>query len=114
MLQATLELKDAQSSEPDGLVLQAIVEAIFMNGSPGFQNIKFSILTESIWKNHRVSLDPRQVGPMARALGFTTKTSHGATVVVPTPATLLKACAECDYTDEAIEEFRQEMLRAGG
>lgn len=28
----------------------------------------------------------------------------------PTPATLLKACDECEYTDEAIEELRREVL----
>jgi len=114
LFQETLELKEAQSSEPDGLVLQAIVEAVFESGIPVFRNVKFGVLTESIWKNHRFSLNPRQIGPIARDLGFTTKTSHGATVVVPTPATLLKACDECDYTDEAIEELRQDMKQAGG
>lgn len=112
LLQETLELKEAQSSEPDGLVLQAIVEAVFECGSPEFRNIKFSVLAESVWKNHRFSVNSRQIGPIARDLGFTTKTSHGATVVVPTPATLLKACDECEYSDEAIEELRQTMLGA--
>jgi hypothetical protein len=108
--QRTLELKEAQSSEPDGLVLQAIVGAVFESGSAQFGYIKFSVLSESIWKNHRFSLTPRQIGPIARDLGFATKTSHGATVVVPTPATLLRACDECDYTDEAVEEFRRTVL----
>ena len=110
LLQRTLELKEAQSSEPDGLVLQAIVGAVFESGNPKFQYVKFSGLSESIWKNHRFSLTPRQIGPIARDLGFATKTSHGATVVVPTPATLLRACDECDYTDEAVEEFRRTAL----
>lgn len=108
--QETLELKEAQSSEPDGLVLQAIVEAIFQNGTTDFGNIKLSRLSQSIWDNHRFSLSPRQIGPIARELGFTTKTSHGTTVVVPTPATLLRACDECEYTDEGIEDFRQTVL----
>ena len=114
LLQETLELKEAQSSEPDGLVLQAIVELVFEREIPEFRNIKFSALSKCIWENHRFSLDPRQIGPIARDLGFTTKTSHGVTVVVPTPATLLRACEECDYTDEAIDELRRDALASEG
>jgi hypothetical protein len=114
LLQETLELKEAQASEPDGLVLRAIVEAVFRLGSADFQYIKYSNLSESIWKNHRCSLQPRQIGPIARELGFTTKISHGATVVVPTPATLLKACDECEYADEALEELRRQVLGSEG
>jgi hypothetical protein len=106
----TGELKEAQASEPDGLVLQAIVEAIFVNGHPQFDNIKFRAVTESIWNNHKFPLQPRQVGPIARELGFKTKPSHGVTVIVPTPATLLSACSECDYTDEDIERLRAEVI----
>ena len=113
LLQATLELKEAQSSEPDGLVLRAIVEVVFGSGSPAFNNIKFSVLSELIWKNHRLTINPRQIGPIARELGFSTKTSHGSTVVVPTPAVLLRACQECEYSDEAIEGLRQDLLGRG-
>lgn len=111
--QETLELKEAQASEPDGLVLRAIVEFVFAPGSAWFQNIKLSALAKSIWDNHRFSLLPRQIAPIARDLGFVTKPSHGVTVVVPTPATLLKACDECEYTDEAVEELRAELLGSG-
>jgi hypothetical protein len=63
LLQETLELKEAQSSEPDGLVLQAIVENVFPIGFEAqFHNIRFNELADSIWKNHRVSLSPRQIG----------------------------------------------------
>jgi len=112
--QETLELVEAQSSEPDGLVLRAIVEAIFSTGHAEFKNIKFSVLSRSIWDNHRFPLQPRQIGPIARELGFETKTSHGATVVLPTPATLLRACNECEYADEAIEELRRQVLGSEG
>jgi hypothetical protein len=111
LFQATLELKEAQASEVDGLVLQAVIELVWINGYSDFSNIKFSALSKCIWESHRLNLTPRQIGPIARELGLTTKTSHGATVVEPTPATLLKACDELDYTDEGIEELRQEMLR---
>jgi hypothetical protein len=110
LLQDTLELREAQSSEPDGLVLRAIVEAVFELGTPEFRNIKLSVLSESIWRNHRFSLQPRQIASIARELGFETKTSHGVTVVAPTPATLLKACDECEYSDEAIEELRRAAM----
>lgn len=109
--QDTLELKEAQSAEPDGLVLRAVVEAVYEPGSPKFRNLKFSVLSEAIWRNHRVSLTPRQIGLIARELGFVTKTSHGTTVVTPTPATLLKACDDCDYVDEAIADLREAFLR---
>ncbi|MGA8152748.1 MAG: hypothetical protein WB952_17490 [Terriglobales bacterium] len=112
--QETLELKEAQSSEPDGLVLCAIVEVVFALGPAAFQNIKFSVLAKLVWENHRFSLQPRQIGHIARELGFETKTSHGATVVVPRPATLLRACDECEYTDEAIEELRRDLLKSDG
>ncbi len=114
LLQETLELKEAQSSEPDGLVVQAIVELVFGCASPEFRNLRFRDLSQRIWENHRISLDPRQIGPIARDLGFATKTSHGVTVVVPTPATLLRACDECDYTDEAIDELRRDALASEG
>jgi hypothetical protein len=115
LLTETAELKEAQSSEPDGLVLRAIVEAVFHDGfGADFQNIKYSNLTKSIWENHKFALTPRQIGPIARDLGFETKTSHGATVVVPTPATLIKACDECEYRDEALDELRREVLGSSG
>jgi hypothetical protein len=49
--QETLELKEAQGEEPDGLVLRAIVEAIFLQGKPKFGYIKLSTLAESIYRN---------------------------------------------------------------
>jgi hypothetical protein len=110
LLQETLELKEAQSSEPDGLVLTAIIESVFMSGEPQFENIKFGTLSKSIWENHRFPLTPRQIGPIARELGFATKTSHGVTVVAPTPASLLRACDECEYSDEGIEELRRTTM----
>jgi hypothetical protein len=113
LLQETLELRDAQSSEPDGLVLASIVEAVFESGDPNFRNVKLSELAKSIWDNHRFPFNPRQIGPIARDLGFETKPSHGVTVVAPTPATLLAACAECEYSDEAIEELRRSVSLEG-
>jgi hypothetical protein len=110
LLQETIELKEAQSSEPDGLVLRAIVQSVFLLDRAEFRNIRLSEIAKSIWDNHRFSLQPRQIGGIVRQLGFETKPSHGLTVIVPTPATLLRACEECDYTDDSIEDLRKTML----
>jgi hypothetical protein len=77
MMLETAELNEAQSAEPDGLVVRAIVEVIFSPGNPTFRNIKLAKLVDTIWNNHRWQVQPRQVGRMARELGFETKTSHG-------------------------------------
>ena len=109
LLLETAELKDAQSAEPDGLVLRAILDLV--DATRGYGYIKVSALVESILRNHKVPFLPRQVAGMARQLGFTTKNSHGVTVVVPTPASLLAACEECGYeNDEAVAELRQQVL----
>jgi hypothetical protein len=113
LLRQTAELKEAQSTEPDGLVLRAIVDAVFGSGIAQWQYVKYSDLAASIWNNHRFSLQPRQIGPLARELGFETKVSHGVSVVVPAPATLLRACADCEYTDEGIQELRRTVEQPG-
>jgi hypothetical protein len=109
LLMETDELKEAQSAEPDGLVLRAILDQWSVSGSYGY--IKVSALVESILRNHKVPFLPRQVAGMARQLGFNTKNSHGVTVVVPTPVTLLAPCEECgSEDDEAIAGLRQLVL----
>lgn len=109
----TRELKDAQCLEPDGLVLLAIVEAVLETGVPNWQTIKYSDIARSIWDSHRVPLLPRQIGSLARGLGFETKVSHGTYVVLPTPATLIRACDRCGYTDDSIEELRRQRDNLG-
>ncbi len=113
LLGQTAELKEAQSSEPDGLVLRAIVEAVFFSSVPRFSHIKYSDISKSIWDNQRFPLQPRQIGVIARELGFNTKVSHGRSVVIPTPAALLQAADECGCTDEAIEELRLTTKKQG-
>lgn len=110
LAQETLELKEAQASEPDGLVLQAVIERIWTEDGPAFKNIRLSDVSKCIYENHRISVLPRQIGSIARELGLATTKSHGTTVITPTVATLLKACSELDYTDDGIEELRQQML----
>ncbi len=100
LLVDTAQLKEDQSVEPDGLVLRAVISLVFLGSAARFANIKFSDIASWIWENHRVSLQPKKIGALAREeLGFTTTESHGLTVVVPTPASLLKACRECGYED---------------
>jgi hypothetical protein len=114
LVQESLELKEARGSEPDGLVLQAIVRQVCLEYGNDFSYIKFSTLSGYIWEHHRVPLQPRQIGPIARELGFETKISHGATVVVPTTPALLKACEDCEYTDEAVQELKQQLWSFDG
>ena len=112
LLLETAELIEAQSIEPDGLVLRAILDRV--GSPPSFANIKFSMLADWIWSNYKVVLQPRQIGGLARGLGFTTKESHGLTVVVPMPASLLRACHDCGYEDsETIAELKQQVLGSG-
>ena len=113
LLKETAELKEAQSEEPDGLVLRAILGAV--GSSPSFEYIRVRVLKDSIFQNHAVVLQSRQIAGMARQLGFETKLSHGVTVIVPTPATLLAACQECGYeNDEAITELKRRFPGSGG
>jgi hypothetical protein len=110
LLVDTAQLKEDQSVEPDGLVLRAIIS---LAGSPlRFANIKFSDIAKWMWENYREVLQPKQIGGLAREeLGLTTKESHGVTVVVPTPVSLLKACHKCGYEDnETIAELKQRVL----
>lgn len=115
LLLETAELKEAQSIEPDGLVLRAIIEAISSeSGQFVFtKHVRISALTRSIFENHHVGMLPQQVGAIARQLGFTTKNSHGVRVVVPKPIPLIRACRECGYQDEAIEKLAKQMLEEG-
>jgi hypothetical protein len=114
LLSETAALKADQSEEPDGLVLRAIIECISKGEQEiRFRNVRFSEIVDSIRRNHQVEMRPQQVGTIARELGFETKESHGVTVVVTAPASLLKACAEVGYEDEAIAELRAAVLRQG-
>jgi hypothetical protein len=114
LLLDTAQLKEAQSAEPDGLVLRAILDIV--GSPPRFANIKFSDIAKWIWENHREALQPKQIGGLAREeLGLTTTESHGVTVVVPTPASLLKACRQCGYEEsETIAELKRQILGSGG
>ena len=113
LLQNTLELKEAQSSEPDGLRATGDCRGRFLVRFARLQQHKVQRLVEVDLEESPAPIAPRQIGPMARELGFSTKTSHGSTVVVPTPAALLRACQECEYSDEAVEELRQDLLGLG-
>lgn len=119
---AAADLREAQGSEPDGLVLRAILFHIFNEPNPFdpdnpmaprvepcWANIKISVLRKYLWDEHRLGMEQRQIAGMARELGFTTKVSHGVTVISPTPATLLTACQSCEYEDEDIQALRAQV-----
>lgn len=98
-------LYEAQSFEPDGLVVRAILATV---NTSGWHNIKLGTIVDWIWTNSKVQFQPRQVGALVRSVGFSIKESHGCTVMIPTPARLLKACYDCGYSnDEELNELRQ-------
>jgi hypothetical protein len=107
----TLSLKEAQSIEPEGLVLRALIACMSVGGRLNFTTyVPFRDLADFIWQNYHFPLRHQQIGTIARDLGFQTKESHGVTKVVPKAATLLRACAELGYDDdEAIAEIKQQF-----
>jgi len=109
---ATIQLKEDQSFEPDGIVLRALIERLTAaKGRFDFsRNIKIGSIADAVWNNERVQLKPQQVAALLRDLGFKTKNSHGVTVVVPKPGILVKACSECGYEDELVASLRKELL----
>jgi hypothetical protein len=113
---AALELKEAQDSEPDAVVLKAIIREVFkdsMEGStPVFKNIKLSELVISIKLEDQQDLKSRQVGQLARQLGFEVGVSHGQSVVKPDRASLLRVCQDQQYSDPEIDRLRLETLRS--
>jgi hypothetical protein len=116
----TLALTDAQSVEPECLVLRALIDCMSpedenLDNSPLNFNrfVPLRELTASIWENQRISLRPEQVGAIARDLGLETRISHGVTKVAPTPATLLGACEGLGYEDEAIADLKRQLTEGG-
>lgn len=108
----THQFKEAQSQEPDGMVLRALIGRITRTSSKFdfSRNVKLSDIANTVWENEREQVTPRHVGAFLRDLGFETKCSHGLTVVVPRPEILVKACIECGYEDELIAALRTELL----
>ena len=106
------QLAEDQAVEPDGLVLRAIVECLSHAGGLVFRNVKIKDIRSSILHNFAADLQPRQIAALARELGFQTKNSHGFTVVVPTPRTLLNACQATQYDDEFIAALRKNLEKS--
>lgn len=106
------QLKESQSFEPDGVVLRALILRVTeKNDALDFgRNVRVSNIAQTVWDSERVTMTPRQVAALLRDLGFETKNSHGLTVVVPKPATLVRACKECGYEDDSIAALRTELL----
>jgi len=106
----TEQLKEDQSIEPDGLVVRSLVERLSTSGGGFvFHNVKMKDPKASIFAHSGRDLEPRQIAALARDLGFATKESHGYTVVVPTPPSLVAACERVGYEDEEIEKLRKHL-----
>jgi hypothetical protein len=112
MLGRTARLKEDQADDPDGLVLQALVGIVLgEGGEQRFGNVKCSDICKALWGNWRYQISPRQVAGLARDLGFDTRISHGMTVIVVTPGTLLRVCGEWGYEDEAVDSYQKEFFK---
>jgi hypothetical protein len=108
----TVQIKDAQSTEPVAIVLRALIEKLGEEGRFNFhKTIKIRELAELVWSNHRIPLKPQQVAKTLREIGLETRISHGVTVVVPTPATLIAACNECGYEEDSIVTLRRNLVK---
>jgi hypothetical protein len=107
MSQETAEFREAQGLEPDGLVLRGIIGIVFADSArPTFANVRYSAISDYAFREHKSSLLPKQVGSLARGLGFSTGVSHGFSVISPTPQTLLKAVDLLGYEEPVIAEFK--------
>jgi hypothetical protein len=106
----TVQLKEAQSIEPAGMVLQALIDCMSLGGILAFRYVKIRDIRGSLWNNQHLEMSPHQVAVMIRQMGFETKHSHGVTVVVPTPGALILACEDLSYEDEAIVALREKIL----
>jgi hypothetical protein len=109
----TKQLAEDQAADPDGLVVRALIERLSTSGGLVFHNVKVKDLKASIFTHYTVELQPRQIAALARELGFQTKNSHGFTVVVPTPHTLVAACSTTLYEDEQIAALRERLEKSG-
>ena len=109
----TLQITEAQSSEPVAIVLRALIEKLGEagEGTFNFQKMpRIRELAELVWVNHRIQLKPQQVAKSLRELGLEIRISHGVTVVVPTPTALSRACEECGYEEDSIVTLRRTLL----
>jgi hypothetical protein len=113
---ATAELREAQASEPDGLVLRAIIQHVFdgpISESICFANIKLSSLVRTLRDEDQEELTSRQVGQIVRELGFEVKVSNGQSVVTLSRARLLRVCENEGYSDTEIDKLRLDAAVEG-
>jgi len=108
LFRETAELQAAQNVEPDTLVLRSVIHRVALpDGGFRFRNVKLSEITSVVWDETKIDMLPQQAGAIARELGFEVKISHGKTVVAGTAPDLLRACAECNYSEDAITDLKK-------
>lgn len=99
LAEETTELKQAQSLEPDGIVLRAVLD-IVNSANPSYGNIRLSSVVDWASRNHNTRFAHRQVAGLARSIGLTVREIHGSAVIVPSVSDLVRACREVGYADE--------------
>jgi hypothetical protein len=111
LIEEAESLKEAQQSEPTMLIMQSIIARIFKETNPVWDNIKFSTLNKDIRDEHDIEVRARQIGRIARGLGFETKLSHGVTALVPTRTSFIRAYFRLGGKDEAVDAWLDTLFK---
>jgi hypothetical protein len=110
---ATLSLREAQSSEPEPLILNALMECLGRDKKGGLdflRRVPFSDISDKVERAEHAYLKPHQIGSILRDLNFKVVKSHGVSKVEVTPAGLIAACEQFGIEDEALSGLKAEML----
>lgn len=105
-------IREAQASEPTRLVLDGAL-ALSFNGDNQWTQRRWRLmeLTEWIWNNHAIRLNPRQVGNTLRHHNLGTAKSNGVYVANFQPRDLLKALDTAHATDDESYDKLVELVR---
>jgi hypothetical protein len=108
--QAMEALRQGQMDEPDILILAAVLakltdESQQLQAIEAWSPISISSLRDWLWANHHLTLAPRQIALELRELGLEVRISHGYSKLFPQPQTLLAACEQAGYADDALGQL---------
>lgn len=105
-------IREAQASEPTRLVLDGALALSFKDGEWMTRRWRLMELSEWVWDNHAIKLNPRQVGNTLRHHGLTTAKSNGVYVASFQPRDLLKALDSAHATDDECYQKLVDIVQA--
>jgi hypothetical protein len=105
-------LRQGQQDEPDVLILAAVLakltdESQQLQTVETWGSISISSLRDWLWSNHHLALAPRQIALELRELGLEVRISHGYSKLFPQPQSLLLACEQAGYEDDALAQLQR-------